>query len=881
MTPREEAVVLAPTDRFLATLGTSPEGLSDDEARARGRTFGPNSLPQVPGPPLLRKLAAQFTHLMALLLWGAAGLAWLAELPQLAVAIVGVNLLNGLFSFWQEFRARRATEALRSLLPRWARVRRQGRDLRVPAEDVVPGDLLLLSEGDQVCADARLLWGVDLRVDQSVLTGESRAVLRTAEAAGQAGQPLLEQPTLVFAGSSVASGSGRAVAFATGGSTEFGRVAHLTQSLPEMPSPLERELARLTRTVTRLVLGIGLGFYLLATLGAGLDRTQSFIFALGMIVAFVPEGLLPTVTLSLAMGVQRMAARRALVKKLSAVETLGCTNVICTDKTGTLTQNQMTVREVYAGGERIRVEGVGYEPAGQFFAGSRPLEQPLATLGELLKAASLCNDARLLAGENGWTVLGDATEGALQTVAAKAGLDPDGLAREHPRSGEIPFDSARKRMTTIHGSTAYVKGAPREVLALCDALPLPVREAALAVQDEMAREGLRVLAVATRSLPSPPPLEIERELTFLGLIGMHDPPRPEVAAAVQLCHQAGIRILMTTGDYGLTAESVARRIGVVTGPAPRLVTGGELQALTDGALGTLLAEGGEVIFCRMAPEQKLRVVQALQSSGQVVAVTGDGVNDAPALRQADIGVAMGRSGSDVAREAADMVLTDDSFASIVAAIEEGRAVYANLRRFVSYIFTSNVPEAVPFVLFALTRGRVPLALTVMQILAIDLGTDMLPALALGAEPPEPGLMARPPRDRAEPLITPSLLARAFSLGALASVATMTCFWLGLAYGYLAATTMALAAVVSCQVGNVLAHRTEVASLFSGGLGSNPWIGYAVAAELLFLAGLIYVPWLRPFFGTAPFPVAGWLLVLAWSPTLLVADEIRKAWRRKR
>lgn len=878
MTEREQALALTPLEGFLLTAGSSLQGLSDSEAGARRQRFGPNALPRVAPPPLLRKLAAQFTHLMALLLWGAAGLAWAAAMPQLAVAIVGVNVLNGLFSFWQEYRAQQATEALKSLLPRWARVRREGRELRLPAEDVVPGDLLLLSEGDQICADARVLWCVELRVDQSILTGESRAVARTWEPSGRPEQAFLEQPNLMFAGTSVAAGSARALVFATGGDTEFGRVAHLTQALPETPSPLELELARLTRTVTRLVLAIGFAFYCLATLVAGLDRLQSFLFALGMIVAFVPEGLLPTVTLSLALGVQRMAARRALVKKLSAVETLGCTNVICTDKTGTLTQNQMTVRELYCAGQLIRVEGVGYQPEGGFLVGGLPLEQPLQMLRELLTAASLCNDARLVHTEGGWSVLGDPTEGALQTLAAKAGLDPDALAREFPRDREIPFDSGRKRMTTVHGSTAFVKGAPREVLALCPGLAEP--EVILEAHDEMARAGLRVLAVARRDLPGPEPRELESELTFLGLIGMHDPPRPEVEEAVRKCRSAGVRVLMLTGDYGLTAESIARRIGIVTGPSVRLVTGAELEGMAAADLQALLQSDVPLIFSRLAPEQKLRIVQALQALGMVVTVTGDGVNDAPALRQADIGVAMGRSGSDVAREAAAMVLSDDSFASIVAALEEGRAVYANLRRFVSYIFTSNVPEAVPFILFALTRGRIPLALTIMQILAIDLGTDMFPALALGAEPPEPGVMERPPRDRREPLITRALLGRALFLGILESAATLTCFWWGQRYGYVAATTMAFAAVVSCQVGNVLAHRTDVRSLGSVGLASNPWIGAAIGAELLFLGTLVYTPWLRPVFGTAPFPLEGWLLVLAWSPVILIADEIRKAWRRR-
>lgn len=902
----------------LALLNSSLEGLSQEQVAQRLVEFGGNCLPKVKGQPVWRKLTAQFTHTMAILLWCGAGIAALAGMPPLAWAIGTVNVINGVFSFWQEYRAQKATEALKRMLPQWARVRRQGQEVRVPADDLVPGDILLLAEGERISADARLLWEVDLKVDCSILTGESRPVVRTAEPVAPEVGDWIERTNLVFAGSTVASGSARAVVFATGGNSEFGRIAHLTQSLPETPSPLQREMERLTRTVTMLVLGVGVVFFGLAVLVAGMDPTQGFLFALGMIVAFVPEGLPPTVTLSLAMGVQRMAGRNALLKRLSAVETLGCTNVICTDKTGTLTQNQMTVREVYLVGQRLHVSGTGYEPRGDFLANEVRMD-PLPRLEPMLKCASLCNDSRLIPPNeknHGWSVLGDPTEGALQSLACKAGLQPEQLARDNLRWAEIPFESRRKMMSTLHKNgaetTVCVKGAPREVLAACrefqgdgETLELDpsIRDEILAVNDDMARDGLRVLALAARTL-SEEPLQVsveatERDLTFLGLVAMHDPPRPEVKAAVDLCYKAGVRVLMMTGDYGLTAESVARRIGIVRGPSPRIVIGAELASMTSRALTDLLAQDQEIVFARVAPEQKLAVVKALQSRGQVVAVTGDGVNDAPALRQADIGVAMGLSGSDVAREAADMVLTDDSFASIVYAIEEGRAVYANLRRFVSYIFTSNAAEAVPFIFFAFSQGQIPLALTIMQILAIDLGTDMLPALALGVEPPEPGLMDRPPRDRGQPLVTAGLLARAcLFLGLIASMGMMTSFfvaferqgwegpWMDLPGEgrlYNTATAMAFATVVMCQVGNLFAHRTEDRSLLSVGLGGNRWIWAGLASELAFTLSVIYLPWLQPIFGTAPFGWRDWLLVVAWTPALLIADELRKAlsraWRK--
>ena len=567
--------------------------------------------------------------------------------------------------------------------------------------------------------------------------------------------------------------------------------------------------------------------------------------------------------------------------------------MICTDKTGTLTQNEMTVRELWCEGRTLAVEGTGYAPVGR-------IEEPAP--GRLLRAGALCNDAHLLAprlpGPQAWTILGDPTEAALLVVARKGGLEPEEERRRWPRVAEVPFEPRRKRMSTLHreagpGVRVYVKGAVHSLLPLCrEAGEEAFRRQVLEAQDRMARAGLRVLALAERWLPALPEVldagEVERDLEFLGLVGMLDPPRPEVAEAVARCRRAGIRVLMITGDYGLTAESMARRLGLVGPGLPRILTGADLDRMEGEALGRALA--GEVILARMAPEHKLRVVQALQAAGQVVAVTGDGVNDAPALRQADIGVAMGRSGSDVAREAADMVLADDSFASIVQAIEEGRAVYDNLRRFVSYVFTSNAPEAVPFVLHALSGGRIPLALNVMQVLSVDLGTDMMPALALGAEPSRPEVMDRPPRDRLEPLITPGLLARSYLwLGLVESLAAMAAFlfayrqagvqagWLDLPGSgplHASATTLALAAVVSAQVGNLFVHRAG---------GRNPWIAWGLLSEILFLLALVYLPFLNSLFGTAPVPWAGWLFVLAWMPSLLVAEGLRRllegVWKR--
>lgn len=910
-----------PVAEVYQALATRPGGLTKEEAAERLQRFGRNAIQKAKRKPLVVRFLANFTHLMAILLWIGGAIALIAQMPQLGIAIWLVNLINGTFSFGQEHRAEKATEALRRLLPTYARVLREGEEQRILAEELVPGDVLLLSEGDHISADARLVHQAGLQVDQSTLTGESHPVPKTSEAVLQTDLARTEMPNLVFAGTNVASGTGKAVVFATGMQTEFGKIAHFTQALEEEPSPLQQELSHVTRVVTIVAVSVGLIFFVLAAVLVGIDLAESFIFALGMIVAFVPEGLLPTVTLALAMGTQRMARRHALIKKLSAVETLGCTSVICTDKTGTLTQNEMTVRAVWVAGRQLSVTGVGYAPHGQILAGRQSIPTPAdGVLRQLLIAGALCTTARLLPpnGESArWTVLGDPTEAALQVLALKGGVNLEAETQQAPCLCELPFESRRKRMSMVRqmGGTrvAYVKGAPKELLALCSHIQMDgyerplddaLRAQIIAANDEYARQGLRVLAVAMRPLAkgtdlsecSPSqytPQDIERDLTFLGLVAMVDPPRPEVAEAVEKCHRAGIRVIMITGDYGLTAENVARRIGIIRTSHPRIISGSELDTMDDQALQEALQK--EVIFARVAPEHKLRVVNALQKMGHIVAVTGDGVNDAPALKKANIGVAMGVVGTDVAKEAADMILTDDNFASIVNAIEEGRAVYANIKKFITYIFTSNTPEAVPFILFALSRGRIPLALNVMQILSIDLGTDIVPALALGAEPPEPGIMDRPPRNLKEHTITPALLVRAyFWLGPVQSLATMAAFylqywlngywrqWFDLPSSgslYRSATAMALAAVVTTQIGNLFAQRTERISSFRLNFFNNRLIWIGILTELVVVSLIIYTPWLQTVFGTAPFPLQNWLFLFAWAPSLLLMDELRKAlWR---
>ena len=898
-----------PASAVYDEMGSAQGGLTGAEAALRLDVSGPNELHEVGHRSLISRLIGHFTHLMALLLWVGAGLALLAGLPELSVAIVLVNVINGFFSFWQEYKAEKAIDALRRLLPVQARVLRDGYEVQVDATELVPGDVLLLDEGDRISADARVVEHAELRLDQSSLTGETMPVRKDSEPV-RAAANRAETSNLVFAGTSVASGRGKAVVLRTGMGTEFGRIAALTQDLRAAPSPLQTELSQLTKVITVVAVGVGVFVGSVALLSGLMDVTDGLVFGLGMIVAFVPEGLLPTVTLSLAMGTQRMAARNALVKRLSAVETLGCTSVICTDKTGTLTQNEMTVREIFQLSSAFEVDGMGYEPVGTVrrVAGA---EDDGAALRSVLTAAGLACNARLVERDGVWTVLGDPTEAAVVVACTKAGIDLGHEAAVTPRVHELPFESYRKRMSTLHrtggGHVLYVKGAPRELLALCTRVQQngrvedlgPAAKATVdAANDDMSRRGLRVLAVARRELDGPLPDltagALEQDLTLLGLVAMMDPPRPEVEEAVRTCEQAGIRPIMITGDYGLTAESIARRVGMVRRDGLRIVNGDELDGLDDATLAELLA--GEVLFARASPEHKLRVVLALQELGHVVAVTGDGVNDAPALKQADIGVAMGRSGTEVAREAADMILLDDNFASIVSAVEEGRAVFANIRRFTSYIFTSNTPEAVPFMLFAFSGGRIPLALGVMAILAIDLGTDLLPALALGAEPPEPGAMDRPPRRRADHIVDRFLLVRAYLwLGLVQALAVMTMFflyywangyagqWLDLpAEGslYQQAVAVALAAVVFTQIGNLFAQRTERSSIVDVGFFTNRLIWVGIASELVIILLIVYVPILQRIVGTGPLPAVVWLWLVPLSPLLLLADEARKAINRR-
>ncbi|MGL4662080.1 MAG: cation-translocating P-type ATPase [Culicoidibacterales bacterium] len=899
-------------------MNSREDGLLPDEIEALRKQFGENKIEEKKGEPLWRIFLKNFTSLMAFLLWIGGFIAFFSGTPELGIAIWMVNIINGLFSFFQERKAGKAMDALKQLLPSYARVIRDGKEQKILSEELVPGDIMLIEEGDRISADARLIMTTDLQVNQSSLTGESNPVRKNQAAITQTDLARFEYKNLIFAGTTVASGSGKSVVIATGMETEFGKIANLTQSLTEEKSPLQKELDTITKQISIIAISVGIFFFVAAVFFIKQPIAQAFVFSLGMIVAFIPEGLLPTVTLSLAIAVQRMAEEHALVKKLSSVETLGSTTVICSDKTGTLTQNEMTVNHVWLMNREFEITGLGYTPEGNILSSGEEINPINETdLQLLLSASALCSNARIVPPNDknpNYTVLGDPTEACLGVAAKKAGIDMDARMKNAVRIRELPFDSTRKRMSTIHqlseplyGSTrvSFSKGAPKETIELCNqylengqvqVMDEQVREKIMTMNDEYAKKGLRVLAVSYRlldtiELPSSlveyTPELIEEDMVFIGLVVMADPPRIEVAEAVKKCHEASIRIIMITGDYGLTAESIAKRIGIVQGENPRVITGMELGKLSDEELKIALAD--EVIFARVAPEQKYRVVSNLQEMGNIVAVTGDGVNDAPALKKADIGVAMGIAGTDVAKESADLILTDDNFASIVRAVEEGRAVYNNIQKFLLYIFGSNVPEAIPSAVFLLSRGMIPLPLTVMQILSVDLGTDMIPALGLGVESPEAGVMKQPPRDLKKPMLNKKMLIKAFLwYGMLEATIAMGAFFFanvmnGWSGGSLAtsgiiyreATTMTLGAIVFCQIGLAMNCRTGSLSVFKVGLFKNKLVNIGILVEIALFCALSYIPFFHELFNTAPLHMGEWIYLLLCPIPMILLDELRK------
>ncbi len=901
-----------PPNEVYSLLGSSKKGLSEEEAKKRLEQYGPNQIEEIKQKPLILKFLENFYNILALLLWGASVLAFIAGTPQLGFAIIAVIIINALFSFWQEYEAEKATEALKKILPSKVKVIREGIEKEILAAELVPGDIIVLGEGDNISADSRLVEAFRLKVDNSTLTGESRPVRKDSESMDGEDHAFVEMHNLIFAGTSVSSGSGKAVVFATANKTEFSKIATLTQAVKEVQSPLQKEIGKLARIIAAVAILMGLSLFIVNIFVVDFPLELAFLFAIGLTVANVPEGLLPTVTLSLAAAAQKMVGKNALVKKLSSVETLGSTTIICTDKTGTLTKNEMTVRKIWIPDQIIKVTGAGYTPEGKFIHKGREISyDEMEELKLLMRTSAFCNDAKLIPPSDGkkWKIIGDPTEASLLVAAYKSGFNLEEEIKRIPRITELPFDSKRKSMSSIHQKgdkkVAYIKGAPKKIISLSTHIsengkirPLSdeEKEKIVKIHDDIASQGLRILGIAYRNLPNDfddyKPETVEKDMIFVGMVAMQDPPRPEVKDAVAQCHRAGIRILMITGDYGLTAQAIAEEIGIISGPC-EIVKGKKLNEMSDNEVMQLLSSGCDVIFARAVPEHKMRIASILEEKEEIVAMTGDGVNDAPALRKADIGIAMGITGTDVAKEASDMVLTDDNFATIVEAIKEGRTIYENIRKFITYIFAHETAEIIPFVLMVIFK--IPLPITVMQILAIDLGTDTLPALALGVGPTESDVMDRPPRSRKERLLNLGVIFRGYIfLGLIEAALVMSGYFWTLTNGgwqlgqalpftdplYIKGTTMVFVGIVAAQIGNLLACQTTRTSTFSIGLFKNRWIPLGIVFEVIIMFSIVYIPYLQSIFNTTALEINDLLYVATFIPIMFFADELRKYFIRR-
>ncbi len=920
---RESFLDLNKEDIYLE-LETGENGITETTARQRLEIYGYNKLRAIRRTPLILRFIYNFTNLLAVLMWIASGLSFWAGMPEAGWACLVVIFVNAIFSFWQEFKAERAIEALKKLIPSYARVIRDGVETKVHTGDIVPGDIIVIEEGDNIPADARLIEAQELRVNNSAFSGESKLSHKMAERFHDGkGFLWLEMPNLIFAGTSVAGGMGKAVVIATGMATEIGKIAYLTQTVKEELSPLQKEVNRISKLIAAISVVMGIVFLFVGLVFAKMTFLASVMVAIGIILANVPQGLMPTLTLALSMAVIRMAKRHTLIKKLSSVETLGCTNVICTDKTGTLTTNEMSVKKVWLNDKVIEVTGSGYEPTGSFLLAGKvtaPQDFKDDGLELLMSTGTLCSTAKLVppsTEQNYWSIIGDPTEGALLVLAKKTGFDYERHRADCHVQKRFPFESIRKRMSSVNKIQdgclcAFVKGAPRELLEISDKIVLgknivdltPAKRSQINAQiDDFAMDGLRILGFAYRSvsnseMPNVTAQTVENTLIFIGVTAMYDPPRPEVKNAVSICRKAGIRVVMITGDYQITALSVARQVGIVSSGNPEVITGTELANLTDEQLKDKLTKK-EIVFARVNPEHKLRVVNVFKELGNIVAVTGDGVNDAPALKRADIGIAMGLRGTDVAKEAAEMILTDDNFASIVAAIEEGRAVFENIKKFLTYIFAHLVPEGIPFIFYVLFN--IPIPITVLQVLAIDLGTEIFPALALGAEKPEPGIMGLPPRHRKKGVIDKMVLFRGYIvLGMLSTIATLGAYYLILFQGgwkpgmqlepndttfisplHLKAMTVLFVGIIVMQVANVFNCRSEKYSAFRIGFFSNKRIFWSIAVSLAFTCILIYVPFFQKAFQTTAIGWTDWAILCIFSLLIFLAEELRKKLCRQR
>ncbi|MBU1030028.1 MAG: HAD-IC family P-type ATPase [Nanoarchaeota archaeon] len=878
-----------PLEQLYQQVKSSFSGLSSVEAKERLKIHGFNILETKKKIPAVLKFLKQFKNFFALLLIAGSLIAFFAEyiLPgegnlYIGIALAGVVVLNAIFTFVQEYQSEKIMESFKKMLPQKASVIRDGKIQEIEANEIVPGDIIFLNEGEKVPADARLIEQNSLKVDNSSITGESEPQLRKLECTHK---NILESRNMVFSGTLVQSGNGKALVYGTGINTQIGDIVKLTKETEGSETPLRKELNHFIKVISTIAIILSLVFFI-TSFFIGNTLIRSIIFAIGIIVANVPEGLLPTVTLCLSIASKRMAKKNALIKNLESVETLGSTTVICTDKTGTITQNKMTVNTLFVNSKETNASEKGINN--------------IKGLNLLIKTMVLCNNSKLNTNDKSYS--GDPTETSLMNFSQNF-IDIEKLIMKEERIHESPFDSKTKRMITTNKSAgkkiAYMKGAPEIIINKCNKILVENKIRSLSKRDKLlisnyyeklASRGERVLAFSYKETKTEKAKE--NNFIFLGLVGMLDPPRIEVFDAIKKCKTAGIKVIMITGDYSLTAESIARKVGLVDHEKATIITGDELKRMSEKKLKEELKKQN-IIFARINPIQKLKIVKTLQSMGEIVTVTGDGVNDAPALKNADMGVAMGLSGTEVAREASDMVLMDDNFATIVNAVEEGRTIFENIKKFIAYILTSNIPEILPFIAFVLLG--LPLPLSIILILAIDLGTDILPAIGLGIEKPEIDVMKNKPRSRKERLLTPQLLFMSYGIiGMLQAIAGFFSYFVVLFNGgwtwgqqlalsnplYQKAVTAFFASIIICQIADVWICRTRRQSVFKSGFSKNKVILLGIMIELIILSIVVYLPGGNVFFGTQPLTAFEILLSVPFALIILFGDELRKIFIRK-
>lgn len=879
-------------DELLKELQTSFEGLKEDEAKRRLKMYGFNEIKQEKTRSWFSILLDQFKNFLMIILIIATLISFaIGEIVD-AIVILAIIILCSLLGFVQEYRSEKAVEALKRLATPEAKVIRDGKEIKVPAREIVPGDLIVLETGDKVPADARIIEEINLQINESILTGESHPVKKTTFPLENIGLALGDRKNMAYAGTIVVSGRAKAVVVETGKQTEFGKIAEMIQSAEREATPLEQKLDAVGKTLGISSLIICLFVFLLG-LYRGYELLEMFIWSVSLAVAAVPEALPAVVTGALAIGTERMAKKNAIVRRLPAVETLGCTNVICTDKTGTLTKNEMTVRRIYTG-RKIHITGHGYEIKGNFFEKNREIKPERdRQLKLLLEIGALCNDAILY--ENG--IIGDPTEGALIVAAKKAGIDYETLREKYPRVGEIQFDMERKRMSTVHFIDGeyyvYVKGAPEVLLSLSEKIMLngkvydlneKRKKDVLEKMNEMSKDALRVLGFAYRKIPEKIATkeelreeEVERNLIFIGIAGMIDPPRPEAKEAIKLCKQAGIDVIIVTGDHAITATAIAREVGLIKKLQRDVaITGEELEKLTDEELMEKIEH--IKVFARVSPHHKLRIVNLLKAKGKVVAMTGDGINDAPALKSANIGIAMGITGTDVTKEASDMILADDNFATIVKAVEEGRVIYNNIKKYLIYLLSSNIGEIL-ILSVSFFLGLPPLLLA-MHILIINLVTDGLPALALGIDPPDEDVMKKKPRSQKEHLFNKRSVIMLASISLMMFAVTFPIATFYLKKDVEKARTITFSIIIVYQMFNAFNCKTEERSIFHVNPLNNKWLNISVLLSLVILIFMIQSPIIDRYLHLVELTYDEWIIVFAAGSSAIIAGEISRFIIRK-